>query len=141
LHWVGFGAVAIFAAWLPLAYAAQALAARSLSARFGPDASREDVAGRIAAMPWGERAALVVTQALPHALALAIAAFAGGFLTGRFSPRARGREAAMAGAATATVAALVSCRSSYDAFASLVTLAIATLFAAWGGRTGALRKG
>src|SRR5687768_2145051 len=34
-HWVGFGTVAIFAVWLPLAYGAQAMVSRMLIQRFG----------------------------------------------------------------------------------------------------------
>lgn len=144
-HWVGFGAVAIFAAWLPLAYVAQALGARVTAARFG-SATQEEVAAALAAMSEGDRARLTATLALPHVMALAIAAFAGGLLVGRFGAGAGAREAASAGAAVALVAMALSYRAilqggALAVGAALVTTAVAVGFAAWGGRVGARRKG
>src|SRR5438552_5827003 len=75
-QWVGFGTVMIFAAWLPLAYLAEAIKSR-LAASLG------------------------VGGAIALALApLALAAVAGGFLVGRFGKPAGPREAALSGLAT-----------------------------------------
>src|SRR4051812_10222875 len=52
-HWVGFGTVAIFAGWLPLAYVAQAVVARVLAQRFGEAASATTIAFSLATMPAG----------------------------------------------------------------------------------------
>src|SRR4051812_15465858 len=73
-HWVGFGTVAMFAAWLPLAYVAGAASARVMTARFGGDASREAIELALAAMTSAERSRLMATVALPGIFALALAA-------------------------------------------------------------------
>src|SRR5688500_13599135 len=52
-HWVGFGTVAIFGGWLPLAYVAGAVSARVMAARFGTDASKEAIDLALAAMTSG----------------------------------------------------------------------------------------
>ncbi len=135
-HWIGFGAVAIFATWLPLAYAAQLVALRATEARFGSNATEAEVSLAIAAMSGAERLRLTASQALPHVLALAIAAFAGGFLVGRFGQKAGPRQAAAAGGVTALAAVLLSCRSGAMSLSAVVILGVATAFAAWGGRTG-----
>jgi hypothetical protein len=139
-HWIGFGTVAIFGAWLPLAYAAQALVVRATQARFGAEATAEEITAAISAMTAGERLGLMATQGLPHLLALALASFAGGWLVGRFGTGTGPREAAAAGAATAIFASMLACRSMGASATALVTLVIAVAFAAWGGRAGARRQ-
>src|SRR5688572_7252794 len=71
-HWVGFGTVAIFAIWLPLAYVAGAISARVMASRFGAEASKDSIDVALAAMSAGERARLMATVALPSLLALAL---------------------------------------------------------------------
>ncbi|HVH40941.1 MAG TPA: hypothetical protein VM925_01320 [Labilithrix sp.] len=141
-HWVGFGTVATFAAWLPLAYVAGALSARVMTARFGADASKEAIDRALAAMTSGERAQLMATVALPGMLGLALAAFAGGVVVGRFGSGTGAREAAMSGGVTALIAsALAWAGPSLAALAgAAVTFAVAIGFAAWGGRLGASRR-
>lgn len=80
-HWAVLGAVATFAAWLPLAAGTNALLRRMLV----------DVAG--AAPPPRTQAVMVGL----NALAFALAAMAGGFLVGRFGGRAGRREATASG--------------------------------------------
>jgi hypothetical protein len=141
-HWVGFGAVAIFAGWLPLAYVAGAVSARVMAARFGPDASRDAVDLALSAMTAGERARLMATIALPSILGLAVAAFGGGVVVGRFGSGTGAREAACAGAVTAVIASTIawSGLSWSSLVAAVVTGLVAIGFAAWGGKVGAARR-
>jgi tRNA-(ms[2]io[6]A)-hydroxylase len=143
-HWVGFGTVAIFAAWLPLAYVAQAVVARVLAQYFGDTATAQSVSVSLAMMPAGARARLMATLALPNILALGLATFAGGYLVGRFGTGVGAREAASAGAMTALVALVLSLGGGAAGgmtavVTALVTVFIAVGFAGWGGRVG-LRK-
>ena len=145
-HWVGFGTVAIFAAWLPLAYAAQAVVARVLADRFGASASAPEIASSLATMPAGERARLMAILALPNVAALGLAAFAGGYLVGRFGTGTGTREAATAGAMTALVALVLSLGGGASGggtaavATSLVTVVIAVGFSWWGGRAGLAKR-
>lgn len=145
-HWVGFGTVAIFAGWLPLAYAAQAVVAHLLARRFGAAATAQDIASSLGTMPAGERARLMATLALPNVFALGLAAFGGGYLVGRFGTGTGARESASAGAMTALVALVLSLGGGGAAggivavVTSLVTLFIAVGFAAWGGRAGVRKR-
>lgn len=137
-HWVGFGTVAIFAAWLPLTYVAGSVSKHVMDGRFGKDASPDAVALAVNAMETGERVRLMATIALPALFALAIAAFGGGFVVGRFGPGTGAREAAMAGVMTALVANLLAWSGvALTALVGiLVTSAVAIGFAAWGGALG-----
>jgi hypothetical protein len=145
-HWVGFGTVAIFAGWLPLAYVAGAVSARVMAARFGADASKEAIDLALAAMTSGERARLMATVALPSLLGLALAAFGGGVVVGRFGSAAAGsrpaRTAAMAGGVTAFIASAIAWAGFTTAtlVAAVVTFAVAVGFAAWGGQFGSSRR-
>lgn len=141
-HWVGFGTVAIFAAWLPLAYVGGSLSAKVMTARFGPDASRDAIELALASMTEGERARLSATVALPGIVALGIAALAGGIVVGRFGHGTGAREAALAGGATAIIAsALAWTGPSLAALVSIVvTFAVAIAFAGWGGKLGSSRR-
>lgn len=143
-QWVGFGVVAIFAAWLPLAAAAGALARRASRAFFSDGASQEEVARALAAMTSGERIRFTLSQALPQVVALALAAFGGGYLVGRFGQGTRPREAAVAGLATALMATALGFRGLelgwVTAITVVLTMLIAVGFAAWGGHAGARRR-
>lgn len=141
-HWVGFGTVLIFAAWLPLAYVGGAVQARMLATKFGEGASKDQIDLAIAAMSASERAELALSQAIPGVLALALAAFAGGLVVGRFGAGAGVREAARAGAVTAAIATILAFRgfSAATLVSALVTFAVAVGFAAWGGRVGSKKK-
>jgi hypothetical protein len=141
-HWVGFGTVAIFAGWLPLAYVAGAVSARVMAARFGADASKEAIDLALGAMTSAERAQLMATVALPSLLGLALAAFGGGIVVGRFGSGTGVREAAMSGGMTAFIASAIAWAGFTVATlaAGAVTFAVAVGFAAWGGRLGASRR-
>jgi tRNA-(ms[2]io[6]A)-hydroxylase len=144
-HWVGFGTVAIFAAWLPLAYVAQAVVARVLAQRFGASATAADIAMALGTMPAGERARLMAMLALPNAVALGLSAFAGGYLVGRFGAGTTGREPASAGAMTAIVALVLALGAgTASGLAALVTAVVVLLLcvgsAAWGGKVGARKR-
>lgn len=137
-HWVGFGTVAIFAAWLPLTYVAGAVSKHVMDARFGKDASADQIAVAVEGMATGERMRLMATIALPALVALAVAAFGGGFVVGRFGPGTGRREAALSGVMVAIVANLLAWSGiAWTALAGvLVTSAVAIGFAAWGGAFG-----
>lgn len=141
-HWVGFGTVTIFAAWLPLAYVAGAISARVMAARFGADASKDAIDLALSAMTSGERARLMATVALPSVLGLALSAFGGGFVVGRFGSNTGPREAAMSGGVTAVIASAMAYAGLTAAtfIAAAVTFAIGVGFAAWGGRVGTSRQ-
>lgn len=141
LHWVGFGIVAIFAGWLPLTFVAGAASSRVMAARFGKDASQDAIALAMAAMSAGERARVMATIALPGLAALAVAAFGGGFVVGRFGDRTGPREAALAGVGVAVLASLLAWSPSLAAVVgAFVTLLVAAGFAAWGAKVGVRRR-
>lgn len=147
-HWIGFGVVAIFAAWLPLAYLGGEASSRVMRGRFGADASKESIELALAAMTAAERARLMATVALPSIAGLAVAAFGGGYVVGRFGDRTGAREAGIAGAITGVFATALAWTgplvseggrqppSASTLIAAAVTIAVATGFAALGGRSG-----
>lgn len=144
-HWIGFGTVATFAGWLPLAYVAQAFARSLVVARFGQAPTREEIERAFATMSAEERFRWTASQTLPHVLAFALAAFGGGYLVGRFGAGTGWRHAAGSGVGAALVALVVSWRvlaeGGWAAFVSIVVpLAVAVVFAAWGGRVGVRRR-
>jgi hypothetical protein len=141
-HWVGFGTVAIFAAWLPLAYLAGAVSRRIMAAQFGVDASKESIDRAIASMPDAEHARLMATIALPSLLGLAIAAFGGGFVVGRFGSGTGPREATLSGLVTALVATAMAWAgpSRWMLVASSLMILVSAGCSAWGGHAGATRR-
>jgi hypothetical protein len=120
-QWVGFGAVAIFVAWLPLSAIAGALAARLAAA--------SDVEGH----HLGRTGAVIIAL---YALAIAVGSFGGGFVVGRWGGEGVGRrEAGLAGLMAAVVAiggAWVA--SGISAGTLLVAVVAASSAAAGGGR-------
>lgn len=134
--------MAIFAAWLPLAYVAAAIASRVMAAKFGPDASKDAIELALSTMTSGERSRLMATVALPSVVGLALAAFGGGVVVGRFGSGTGPREAAWSGAITALFASAMAWSGPTAAsFVALgVTFVVAVGFAAWGGRFGAARR-
>jgi hypothetical protein len=139
-HWVGFGTVAIFACWLLLATLAGMIVRRALVPYVGDATTPAEIAARVAAMTSADRTRVIAIQVLPHALALALGAFAGGFLVGRFGAGTGPREAAASGAATAIIATLLAWHEGGVSWASALTVVLAIAFAAWGGRAGASRR-
>jgi hypothetical protein len=120
-QWVGFGAVAIFAIWVPLSALAGAIASR-LFAHASDEAALR-------------RAALAASGAF--GVALAGGALAGGFLVGRWGPPSVGvREAALAGFAAAVVATAWAWVSSGSSGGMLLVVLMVPPVAALGGRLG-----
>jgi hypothetical protein len=117
-QWVGFGALAIFVVWLPLAWVATAATVRLGGLEQAPVA----------------RAALFATG-------LALAALAGGYLVGRWGASGVGvREAALAGLSAALVATVLAWGSAGISVGALVTIVVAVPPAALGGRLGLTRR-
>jgi hypothetical protein len=137
-QWVGFGTVAIFVAWLPLSYLAELARRRATAAWLGDASTNEEAARALAALAPADRAKLGLTVFLLHGGGLALAAFAGGYLVGRWGGAATPREAALAGVAAALVASVLGW--SGISWVPLVTIAVAALFAWLGGRTGVRRR-
>jgi len=125
-QWVGFGALAIVALWVPLSALVGAVAARSLA----PTSDEAALA----------RAAFLTSAA--YLAELALGAVAGGYLIGKWGPAGVGvRQAALAGLAAATVLAVGTCASlGPTAGGVLAILLVSPAMAALGGRMGARRR-
>jgi hypothetical protein len=139
-QWIGFGTVAIFAAWLPLSYGANVLVRRALAATFGDAASPAEIAARLQTMPAEARQRIIAIEFAPHVFALAVAAFAGGYIVGRHGPNAGAREGAACGISIALLAVVISCIEAGPSLGPLLALVPASIFAAWGAQTGAKRQ-
>jgi hypothetical protein len=125
-QWAGFGALAIFTAWIPLAALAGVAAARL---PIGSDGN-----GRA-------RVAAELAMVGLYATALALGAALGGFLIGRWGPAGVGvREAALAGLGAAAVAGVVTWVSLGPSVGALFAAAVALPTAALGGRIGLRRR-
>src|SRR5262249_27861615 len=137
-QWVGFGTVAIFVAWLPLSYVAELLRRRMTAAWLGDTRSPEEAARALAALAPADRVKLGLAMTLLHGGGLALAAFAGGYLVGRWGRATSDRHAALAGFAAALVATVLAWNGV--SWVPLVTLGLAAFFAWLGGRKGARRR-
>lgn len=136
-HWVGFGVVAVFGAWLPLAYVSQWFVSGLLQRRMGRAATQEEVATWIAGLSQAARTEVILSTLVPHAVALTLASFAGGYIVGRYAPPHLGvRGGASAGLGAGLVAVVLSVAASGFSAALLVVLLLTTLFAAGGARFG-----
>ncbi len=126
-QWVGFGALAIIAVWVPLSAVVGAVAARLLV----PPSD-----GRALG-----RAALLVSGA--YIAELAMGAFAGGYLVGKWGPARVGvRHAALAGLAAASALAAATCATLGPTLGGgIAILVLAPATAAVGGRIGTRRRG
>jgi hypothetical protein len=138
-HWVGFGTLLVFGAWLPLAYAASAIETRLL-ARFAQATSQDAVASALREASPHDAARLRFQVLILLTMPLALGAFAGGFIVGRWSKDAGVREAALAGLAAALVACVLSWADAGISVAPLAGVAIAVPMAALGGWSGAQRR-
>ncbi len=138
-HWVGFGAVIILAAWLPLAYLAELIKGRFIAAYIGSVDGQEQAAQAIAALSSVDRARLGAAMVGFPALALAVGALAGGFVVGRWGGQGTGwREAAAGGGAVGVLTALLALTSGASAsFTVLVPIALMLATAGLGGLLGA----
>jgi hypothetical protein len=121
-QWVGFGALAIFTVWIPLAALAGALAAHL--------PVHDDAGGP-------SRVAAGIAVVGVYAVALGLGAGLGGFLVGRWGAAGVGaREAALAGLGAAVVAVSVTWLSFGPSSGALLVAAVAAPMAALGGRVG-----
>jgi tRNA-(ms[2]io[6]A)-hydroxylase len=126
-HWIGFGTVAIFGAWLPLAYFAELIGVRLA----GGDLEAMTATAR-------DRAKLGLALFAPHFIALLVATWLGGFLVGRYGGDKIGaREAALSGVAAAILACALA-RTGVS-WVPVAVVAVAAGGALLGGRSG--RKG
>jgi hypothetical protein len=137
-QWVGFGAVAVFVVWLPLSYLAEVARRRATIAWLGGAETPEEAARALAAMAGPDRVKLGLLVFVLHGGALALAAFAGGYLVGRWGERTNERIAALAGVAAAVLASVLAW--SGISWVPLVTVVVAALFAWAGGRAGVRRR-
>ncbi|HSQ64111.1 MAG TPA: hypothetical protein VLM85_12885 [Polyangiaceae bacterium] len=134
-HWVGFGAVAIFVVWLPLAYGAESVSSRVVASRL-PPGDAADLGARLRELSPAARRTTIVLMAMPHVAALVLAALAGGFLVTRFGAGTRPREAALAGLMVGLLALGLTYAQTGVSLAPLVVPLVATLAAWLGGRLG-----
>ena len=138
-HWAGFGALLIFGAWLPLAYAASLIEA-PLLARFTGASSPAAVAEAIQDAAPRDVARLQMAALALFVVPLAMGAFAGGFVVGRWSRSAGPREAALAGLAATLVTCVLSSMEAGISAAPMAGVAIGLPLAALGGWCGARRR-
>ena len=118
-QWVALGATAIFVVWVPLAASTASVAARW---------ARHESGGG------GPHGSAILFGALSSA-ALAVAAFAGGFVVGRSRGAASAlREAALSGLTAALLAVIGSWITLGFTVGSLVVVAIAVAFSYSGGK-------
>ncbi|MDB4994055.1 MAG: tRNA-(ms[2]io[6]A)-hydroxylase [Myxococcaceae bacterium] len=140
-QWIGFGTAAIFGAWLPLAYVAEALKSRAIAGFLGTVGSPEETAAAIGRLQGGDRTKLgILVIGLP-ALALALGAFLGGYLVGRWGAASGAgvREAALAGLMTSLIVSVLACASFGISAAPLASIVLAVPLAAWGAHVGLRR--
>jgi hypothetical protein len=138
-HWVGFGTLLVFGAWLPLAYVASAIETRVLS-RFAQASSEDAIADAIREATPHDQARLRFLVLLLLTFPLAIGAFTGGFIVGRWSREAGAREAALAGLVAALVACVLSWIDAGISAAPFAGVALAVPMAALGGWSGVRRR-
>jgi hypothetical protein len=123
-HWVGFGTVAIFVAWLPLSAIAGFVGKRLLEGAGGAAGLDRAVFATLAS----------------YAVALGLGAVAGGYVVGRWGGEAVGvREAALSGLGVTILVTLVSWASFGLAPGTLLVAVLAVPMAALGGWLGRRR--
>jgi tRNA-(ms[2]io[6]A)-hydroxylase len=136
-HWVGFGTVGIFGAWLPAMWLAQQLSDRLVARVLGNVPDAEGAARSLANASAQERFRVGLMLAVPHGVALALAAVAGGYLVGRYG-KLGPREAAISGVALGIViGGLTFGVVGPSGFVAPLVLAVP--FAALGGHVGRKR--
>lgn len=140
-QWMGFGTAAIFGAWLPLAYVAEALKARAVASFVGNVAAAEEAAPALERLSGADRTRLAILLIALPGVALALGSFLGGYLVGRWgAPSGAGvREAALAGLMTSLIASVLACASFGVSAAPLAAGVLAIPFAALGAHVGRRR--
>ncbi|MBS2013234.1 MAG: hypothetical protein JST00_10125 [Deltaproteobacteria bacterium] len=141
-HWVGFGAVGIFATWLPAAFLAQKTGELLVRRRFG-DVTEEELTRHLASLPKDDVMMVFLPLALLHLGALFVGAISGGYLVGRFGSGTTVREPMLAGGVVALMAMVLTLGRGGVA-SSLVTGSVVFLAAvggaALGGKYGLKKK-
>ena len=134
-QWAAIGGVAILVAWLPLSMLGNVVS-REVWARLLPSGDNpEAVAQAYQALSGADRLGLGLGMVIPHLVALALAAFLGGLMVGRFGGSAGKKEATAAGVVVALVAAFSA--APPDAMAAILALAVMAVLAALSARAGA----
>jgi tRNA-(ms[2]io[6]A)-hydroxylase len=136
-HWVGFGTVGIFGAWLPAMWLAQKVSDRLVARVVGNVPDAEGAARSLANASAQERFRVGLMLAIPHGIALALAAVAGGYLVGRYG-KLGPREAAISGVALGIVVGGLTF-GVVGPSGFVAPLALAVPFAALGGHIGKKR--
>jgi hypothetical protein len=140
LQWIGFGAVAILVAWLPLAGLFGHLANRLSVTWLGPVSSAEDAALAVARLDATERLRMELALVGIHGAGLVIAALVGGYLVGRWGGEAGAREAAMAGAVAVAIVGVIAFVTTGPSWTPLVAVALGILASGAGGHLGRKRR-
>lgn len=105
-HRVGIGTIALLLSWIPMSVGA-GWAARRVVAAYVPEGDAAATRAAIVALPPSTRAWLLALVACSSLCALALAAMLAGVLVGRLGADGARRDAALAGALGAGLAALV----------------------------------
>ena len=143
-HWAVIGAVATLIAWLPLAYLSNEWVRRRIAALGNQEAAAE----AFRQMSGWERMTFGFHIVLGPVLSLAIAAFLGGLLVGRFGGDAGKNEAMVAGFGVGIVASLVGASQTFATqrwgiwlFTAAVVIICAALSARGGAWVGLRKRG
>ncbi|MGH7285153.1 MAG: hypothetical protein ACRELY_26825 [Polyangiaceae bacterium] len=140
LHWVGFGVVAIFALWLPLAALAEACKRRAIVEYIGDRSGEIDTELALASLDPTEHARLSMWIFGLPICALALASLGGGYLIGRYGGAAGHREGALAAALAAFVAAAFASLAGGMTLAILLPVFLAAPFGALGAWLGKKKR-
>ncbi len=138
-QWVGFGVVAMFAAWLPLAAAAGMFARGVAESMLGGALDAADTQAKIAALDTFSQRKLMASYVAPHVVALAVSGVFAGFVIGKFG-HGGARAAAVAAGIVCVVAGLLAVRDLSSLVALLAVLVVAVLSARGGATWGARRR-
>lgn len=141
-QWVGFGVVAMFASWLPLAAGAGMFARRVAESMIGASLDAADTQAKIAALDAFSQRKLMASFVAPHVVALALSGVFAGFVIGKFGHPAErgGRAASVAAGIVCAVAGLLAVRDLSSLVALLAVAVVAVLSARAGATWGARRR-
>jgi tRNA-(ms[2]io[6]A)-hydroxylase len=138
-QWVGFGVVAMFAAWLPLAAAAGMVGRNWAEKVIGAPLDEADALVRVGALDHVAQRKLMLALMVPHVAALALAGAFAGFVIGKFG-QGGVRSASVAAAIVCALAGLIAVRDVSSFLALLVVLLVAVLSARAGVAVGQKRR-
>jgi tRNA-(ms[2]io[6]A)-hydroxylase len=138
-QWVGFGVVAMFAAWLPLAAAAGMFSRRVAEGMIGGSLDAADTQAKIAALDAAAQRKLMASFMGPHVVALALSGVFAGFVIGKFG-QGGGRAASVAAGIVCIVAGLLAVRDLSSLLALLCVVVVAVLSARGGATWGARKR-